>query len=198
MNEDYINAGRSQQKQKTRDRILNAAQNLLSRQSSFTLEDVARETELSRATIYRYFSSSETLSHEAALDLGTKSSEEVLDSIPGNSLNEMIHGIQAYYNELALDNESTFRKYLSIVITQPPEGRQRGARRHHTLALALDQFDNLLDDHEKKKFMVVATALMGIEPLIVTKDVCRLSDQESVEVLSWGLQMLLEGISSSR
>lgn len=194
MKDDYINAGRSQQKQKTRDRILNAAQKLLSEQSSFTLEDIARETELSRATIYRYFSSSEALSHEAALDLGTKSSEEVLASISGDDMSEMIHGIQAYYNKLALDNESTFRKYLSIVITQPPEGRQRGARRHHTLALALDQFDKVLAEDEKKNFMVVATALMGIEPLIVTKDVCQLSDKESNEVLSWGIKTLMKGL----
>ena len=194
MKDDYINAGRSQQKQKTRDRILNAAQKLLSEQSSFTLEDIARETELSRATIYRYFSSSEALSHEAALELGTTSSAEVLASISGDDMSEMIHGIQAYYNKLALDNESTFRKYLSIVITQPPEGRQRGARRHHTLALALDQFDKVLAEDEKKKFMVVATALMGIEPLIVTKDVCQLSDKESNEVLSWGIKTLMKGL----
>ena len=194
MKDDYINAGRSQQKQKTRDRILNAAQKLLSEQSSFTLEDIARETELSRATIYRYFSSSEALSHEAALELGTTSSAEVLASISGDDMSEMIHGIQAYYNKLALDNESTFRKYLSIVITQPPEGRQRGARRHHTLALALDQFDKVLAEDEKKKVMVVATALMGIEPLIVTKDVCQLSDQDSIEVLSWGIKTLMKGL----
>ena len=194
MKNDYLKGGRSQQKQKTRDRILAGAKELLNNKSDFSLEDVAEVTSLSRATIYRYFSSAEALSLEAALDLGTKPPHEVIESIDGSDAGAVIEGIQEYYNQLALDNESVFRKYLSTVITQPPEGRKRGARRHHTLALALEELDLPLSTKEREMFIVVATALMGIEPIIVTKDVCGLTDKRSKHVLRWGIEMLLRGI----
>ena len=195
MNKDYIKAGRSKQKQKTRDRILAGAKDLLNRTNHFSLDDVAEVTSLSRATIYRYFSSAEALSLEAALDLGTKSPEEVLHSIDGkNDVEQTVLGIQDYFNQLALNNESVFRKYLSTVITQPPEGRKRGARRHHTLEKALKELNPEISPSDRKKFIVVATALMGVEPIIVAKDVSGLTDKRTKEVLSWGMQTLLKGL----
>ncbi|PQB03801.1 TetR/AcrR family transcriptional regulator [Aureitalea marina] len=194
MNKDYINAGRRNQKQKTRQRILSGAQDLLNSKGSFTLEDVAECSGMSRATVYRYFSSAEALSLEAALDLTTNSPEEVLESVKANHNSGVTLEIQQYFHDLAITNESVFRKYLSVVITQPPEGRVRGARRHQTLELALTKLNLGISAEERAKLIVVATVLMGIEPIIVTKDVCGLNDQDSLEALSWGLEMILKGI----
>lgn len=36
---------------------------------------------------------------------------------------------------------------------------------------------------------------MGIEPIIVTKDVCGLNNAESKELLKWGMELLLKGFS---
>jgi hypothetical protein len=35
---------------------------------------------------------------------------------------------------------------------------------------------------------------MGIEPFVVTKDVCLLNNKESKEVLNWGLEKILETV----
>ena len=34
---------------------------------------------------------------------------------------------------------------------------------------------------------------MGIEPLVVTKDVCNLNNEESIELMKWGMKLLLKG-----
>ena len=42
--------------------------------------------------------------------------------------------------------------------------------------------------------MVLATTLMGMEPFIVTKDVCGLDNEASKEVLRWGLELIIKGL----
>ncbi len=128
MKEDYIASGRIRQKLETRNRILQHAQTLMASGTTFNLEDVASESGISRATVYRYFSNIDVLIAEVGLYIKTKSSEEILKSLTGKGAKESILGIQKYYNKLALDNEEAFRKYLGIVLTQKTNKFKRGAR----------------------------------------------------------------------
>ena len=54
---------------------------------------------------------------------------------------------------------------------------KRGARRKKTLKLILEETP--LTPKEKEDLSNLFTVMMGIEPLIVTKDVCGLNNQES-------------------
>ncbi|MBT8184941.1 MAG: TetR/AcrR family transcriptional regulator [Eudoraea sp.] len=198
MSEQYISTGRKRQKRKTRKNILLSAQKLLASGNDFTLENVAADASISRATIYRYYSSVEVLSAEAGLDLNTKSPESVYRELDGLDLESVVLGVQNYFNHLALDNEPAFRKYLSVVLTSSADAGQRGARRIKTMELALSKNHSKLNKTELQNLSRIASVLMGIEPVIVSKDVCRLDNQESLELLNWGLKMLLRGIGYSR
>ncbi len=48
-----------------------------------------------------------------------------------------------------------------------------------------DQFENLIN---------ISALLMGIDSLIVTKDVCYLSNAESNKLLKWGIDMILKSL----
>ncbi len=194
MKEKYLNSGRKKQKHKTRDRILASAQNLLAEGKEFTLEDVAKETDISRATIYRYFSNIDILASEAGLDLNTKTSNEILEDVREFNTKEAILEIQNYYNDLALENEPGFRKYLSATLNVPNDKKTRGARRKSTLELLFQKKGIQLSEDEKEKVSNIATVLMGIEALVVTKDVCRLNDQSSKDLLNWGLEHILNSV----
>lgn len=194
MNNDYINTGRKQQKLKTRNKILQSTQKFLAKGTNFTLEEVAEDAKISRATVYRYYSNIEILSAEAGLDLNTKKPKAIYDKLKNLEVNEIVLGIQDYYNKLAINNETAFRKYLSVVLNSTPQERTRGARRVKTLQLALNDKSVHLKENEIENFTNIATLLMGIEALIVTKDVCHLNNQQSVAVLQWGLKMLLKGV----
>ena len=198
MNLSYIESGRKKQKQKTRNIILASAKKFLTLGKDFTLEDVAKETKLSRATVYRYFSNVEVLSREAGLDLNTKSPASIVKPIKHLSTAEILINVQDYFNGLAIDNEAAFRKYLSVVVASTTNADKRGARRTKTLRLALEKNDLDLPELEIEKLIVVATVLMGIEAITVTKDVCRLDNKGSTEVLNWGLEMIIEGIRKNR
>src|SRR6056297_1379801 len=169
MNNDYIKTGRTNQKIETRSKILVNAQYFLNNGLEFNLEDIAKRSGISRATIYRYFSNVDILAAEAGLDVNTKSSETIFENLKGRTLEQKILEIQDYYNTLAIDHEMLFRKYISAVLDSSTQTPKRGARRKKTLQLVLEKTN--YTHKEKKDLSNLLTVLMGIEPLIVTKDV---------------------------
>src|SRR6056297_450420 len=129
MNEKYVQSGRKTQKLKTRDKILKSTQLLLNKNKDITLEEVAKNAEISRATIYRYYSSIDILTAEAILDLNTISPEELFEEVRNKELDKAILAIQEYYNQLTIDHEAGFRKYMSVVLNADQSDKMRGARR---------------------------------------------------------------------
>ena len=196
MKDDYIKTGRTNQKIATRGKILISAQYFLNNGIDFNLEDIANRSGVSRATIYRYFSNVDILAAEAGLDFKTKSSETIYENLKGKTLKHKILEIQDYYNMLAIDNEKLFRKYISAVLNSSTPTHKRGARRKKTLQLVLKNTNHT--SKEKKDLSNLLTILMGIDPLIVTKDVCGLNNSESIKLMKWGIELLLEGFSISK
>ena len=194
MNKGYLGTGRRNQKLKTRDRILESTQEILKSKKDITLEEVANHADISRATIYRYYSNMDILAAEAVLDLSTKSSEELIDEVKGLVLKEAILAIQDYYNNLTIDHEAGFRKYMSVVLNAEQSKKMRGARRKKTLLILFQERTTGLDPDEIEKLANLATVLMGIEPFVVTKYGGHLNYQQSKEVLSWGLERILETV----
>ncbi len=192
MKDDYIQSGRSNQKLETRNRILAGARYFLAKKNDFTLEDIAKHIKISRATIYRYYSNIDLLISEAGISV-PQDSQSIIDSLEKLDLPNKILGIQDYYNQLTLTNEPAFRKYLSTNICSPQTDNKRGARRIETLKLALDQTS--LNQKEKTKLAHLFTLFMGVEPMIITKDVCGLSNKKSKELLIWGLQLMLKSVN---
>ena len=197
MNKLSLSEGRVNQKNKTRSRILNAAKTLMSTNSNISLEEVADKAEVSRATIYRYFPNLDLLSTEATLDIHFLSPEVLSAKVKGMSLDKRILYIQNYYNKLAQDHEMIFRRYLSTVLNESIINKKkiRGARRVHTMNLVLNSFKNDLSKEHLKNLSNVSTILMGMDALVVAKDVCGLTNNEANNTLKWGIEMILKGIS---
>ncbi len=194
MSEKYVDKGRINQKLKTRSKIIKSAQQFLEKGQSFTLEDVASASGVSRATIYRYYSNLEALAAEVALDLNIQSPEEIYEQYKHLPLQEMILSIQDYINRFSIGNEAAFRKFLSVVIAGEVPAAKRGARRVSVLSMALQNGNLNTDNPEVKNLIHIATLLMGMEAFIVAKDVCHLGDQASMDVLKWGMEKLLQAV----
>ncbi len=194
MKNDYLNKGRTGQKQKTREKILQAAKELQGKGVEFSLEHVAKVAGVSRATIYRYYSNKDILSAEAVLDMRTRTPDQILAEFPESDLETTLLGIQRYYNTLAIKNEKAFRKYLSVILNPENPVSVRGARRIQTLSRAVEDKNSSISGKDQKRLVYMATLMMGIEAFIVTRDVCRLDEGSSEEVLQWGLKTLIKGL----
>ena len=60
----------------------------------------------------------------------------------------------------------------------------------------LKSFEDEIDSGSLSKLKNTASILMGIDALVVCKDVCDLDNQEANETLKWALKMILKGIKS--
>jgi len=196
MNKNYVNTGRTNQKLETRSKILVSAQYFLNNGIEFNLENIAKRTGISRATVYRYFSNVDILAAEAGLDVSTKSPETICKNLKGVTIEDKVLEIQEYFNNLALDHEKLFRKYISIVLDSSTSTTKRGARRKKTLQLLLEKSN--FTNKEKEDLSNLFTILMGIEAVIVTKDVCGLNNSESIKLMKWGMKLLLKGLNESK
>ncbi|SFR52489.1 DNA-binding transcriptional regulator, AcrR family [Robiginitalea myxolifaciens] len=196
MDNAYLNTGRTNQKQETRDKILRAAQHFLDQGIDFSLEDVARQSGISRATVYRYYSNAELLAGEAVLDIKTKKPQLLAEEVKDRKLEDQILSIHDYYNGFAIANENAFRKYLATTLSSEPGKVDRGARRVKTLELVLQDSD--FTKAERQELVNIFTVLMGVEPLIVMRDVCGLDVEESRRLLRLGSEMLLKGFLASK
>jgi hypothetical protein len=193
MNNISLSTGRQSQKRQTRQKLLRTAQILLAKGQPFTLEDVAKQSNTSRATVYRYFSNIDILCSEAGIDINTKSPETLVEESKHLTLIDQILFIQDYYNQLSLDNEAAFRKYLSVYLKEDFLTLQksvRGARRTTTLELALKPYKKQLGK-DYQNIITSSTILMGIEPMITAKDVCKLKNDKVKKSLSWALKTIL-------
>lgn len=191
-----MDQGRVNQKQETRRKILDSAQHLLMNGKEVNLEDVAQHAGISRATIYRYYSNAEILTGEAGLDLSTKPSEEIIKPLEHADLREQVLGVQDYYNNLTFDHEQVFRTYLSTIIAVPKRAGNRGARRIKTLELVFEDQD--LPKKQKTDLINLLTVLMGIEPVIVAKDVAQLNNKQAKDLLAWGIELIMKGLEAER
>jgi AcrR family transcriptional regulator len=198
MNKIPLDTGRVNQKAKTRSNILDAAKEMMENEKSITLEDVAEKANISRATIYRYYANIDLLITEASLDIHHKSPDDFFEEVKKMLFEDRIFYIQKHYNQLAQKHEIVFRRYLSAVLSASITSTKklRGARRVKSLKNVLEPYKNDMNSGTFKKIITVASILMGIDSLIICKDICDLNNEETNETLEWALKMILKGISS--
>ena len=194
-----LNKGRINQKTKTRDRILNAAKILMSKNRNTSLEEIARKAKVSRATIYRYFPNLDLLFTEASLDIHYQSPAALFEKVKDMTLENRIYYIQNYYNQSAQDHELIFRRYLSAVLNESIVSKKkiRGGRRVEAMNRILDTYKEEISRKDLIKLKNIASILMGIDSLIVAKDVCGLTNKEANDTLKWGIEMILKGMNSN-
>jgi AcrR family transcriptional regulator len=210
MTEAWQQEGRVNQKRRTRAAILAAAVELLEQGQSPTVAEVADAALVSRATAYRYFPTQEYLLFEAALettrsDIDRELEENTLPEDPEARLEMLIDALQ----KRILDKEAAFRTMLSLSLEQFPgeevvvvEGehyrgesplppRLRGGGRVRWIKKALAPVEGRLEEQTFRRLVAALSLCMGIEALVVLRDVCALEPSEAEEVLRWAARTLL-------
>jgi AcrR family transcriptional regulator len=195
--------GRINQKRRTRAAIVAAARHLLQQGQIPSIQRVADAALVSRATAYRYFPTQDLLLFEAtlesaAVDIGQRLAAAPPSDDPATRLDTVVQVLQ----RVTLDNEVAFRTLLRLSLEAPAgdeancdtaETRLRGGRRLDWIAEAVAPRRAELDRHPQA-FRRLAAALslcMGIEAVIVLRDICGLEPDAAVEVSRWAAQALL-------
>ena len=194
--------GRINQKRRTRAAIVAAAAELLRQGKSPTVAEVADAALVSRATAYRYFPTQEYLLSEAALESIREEADQILGALESTTdassrIDAVVHGLQ----ERTVGQEAGFRALLRLSLEQPfeqsdgqepGEPRRRGARRLDWIEQALAPVWNRFDQQTQRRLLGTLSLCIGIEAVVVLRDVCGYSAQEAIEISRWAAQAILE------
>src|SRR6186997_235976 len=105
--------GRPNQRRRTRQDLLNAASRLMKQGRKPSLEEIAEESLVSRATAYRYFPNVEALLVEASFDIATPQAADLFDDDSEADPVSRVQRVDAALHDMILANEAPLRTMLA-------------------------------------------------------------------------------------
>jgi len=190
-------AGRPNQRRRTRKDLLDAAARLMRKGGQTSLEDVAKEALVSRATAYRYFPSIDALLIEATLDLAVPTVDDILRGAPATDPVARLDKVDAAFDSMMTANETGLRMMLaqSLQRSLAKEGGQLPKRQNRRSPLIEAALVPSRKEFGAADYQLLSRALalvIGTEGMIVFKDVLQVSDAEARKVRRWAIRALVE------
>jgi AcrR family transcriptional regulator len=183
---------RTQQKARTRQAIVRAASALLERGRRPSLDVIAQEAQVSRATAYRYFPRLDALLSEAAGELVSAEAGALFATQgPGDSFERL-----ALIDE-SLDKACREREVLSrLMLARALQGSAgdappRDRRRVPLLEQALAPLEPRLGRARTTRLARALAMVVGTEGFLALNDVVGLDEDESREVRRWAIDALV-------
>lgn len=191
-------SGRVNQKRRTRKALLQAAARLLQQGLRPTLEEIADEAMVSRATAYRYFPGVEALLLEASLDVAVPEPDALFHDAPADDLYARLDLLDAALHEMIVTNEIPLRMMLAhslergIRPDEVGELPRRQNRRTPLIEAALEPAKPGLTPETADRLSKALALIVGVEAMVVCKDVLQLDDAETRTVKRWAIHALLD------
>ncbi|TFV58397.1 TetR/AcrR family transcriptional regulator [Mycobacterium sp. PS03-16] len=190
--------GRRNQRTRTRKDLLHAAARLMKQGRRPSLEDVAEEALVSRATAYRYFPSVDALLREAAIDVAMPGPEEVLAADDEVDPVARLQRVGDAMHSFILANETAVRMMVAYAIEN--HGRQDGDgdpprrqnRRLPMIEAALEPAHREFRPTTLSTLVHALALVIGPEAMIVCKDVLQLDDAETQVIQHFAIRALVE------
>jgi AcrR family transcriptional regulator len=191
---DPVKAGRPNQRRRTRKDLLEAAARLMRAGGNPTLDEVAGEALVSRATAYRYFPGVEALLLEASLDVAFPDGAALFADGPAD-VAARVEAAEAAVSEMVRANEPALRTMLANTLqvrgrTDGEEIPARQNRRSQLIESALGPGD--LEAAVRDRLAKALAFFIGTEAMLVAKDVLQLGEAEAASVKSWAMRALVE------
>jgi AcrR family transcriptional regulator len=196
------NRGRSAQKLRTRQALMDAAVELVRAGQHPTVSAVAGRVGVSRATAYRYFPRQDLMLSEAtiraapdgAADAEPPAGPDAAD--PG----EVAADVARRSALFALEHEDRLRTGLRLSL-DPQSGYQRPGGRRLLVAEILASAGDRLNPAARARLSAALNLVLGIDPVIVLTDVAGLNRDQVPDVLEWVAATLVQaatGVSPPR
>jgi AcrR family transcriptional regulator len=189
-----LDSGRVLQKLKTREALVSKANELLKKGGLNSIEQVAKDAGISKATAYRYFTNLQSLKREAALQLKAESPANLFADLAPDDLSGRLNRLINYHFHLFIENEDEFRLFLGSVITESVTNRDVNQRAGRRVAMIREALQPLIGSISKPEFDHLVNSLclvFGIESITILKDLCELSDEAILENWRWTVNRLV-------
>jgi AcrR family transcriptional regulator len=195
---------RKNQKERTRAAIVEAAIEHVRRGVRPTVPMAAEAAKVSRATAYRYFPTQDALLSDV-MDItpSLESVEAAVKAMTGKDAEERLTSLAALFNPIVVANESQYREALRVYLDTWFENRSRdngaaarvrAGRRMRWLEQTLQPIRKDLPAPLWRRLKNALALTLGIDSIVIMKDVCGLEDKEALEALSWTGRVILQAV----
>src|SRR4051794_35840695 len=176
----YEATGRTVQKMRTRNALVEAARVLIASGVTPTVEDAAAAASIARTTAYRYFTNQRDLLVAAYPEIELRS---LLGDHPTEDVEARLDAVVDEYLRKTIDNEAAFRAALRLSLdphetSQREEMFLRQGRVIMWLKEALEPLRGRLSEQAMERLVYAIRAAAGIEALVWLCDVAGLSRNE--------------------
>ncbi len=194
---DSDRPGRPNQRRRTRKDLLQATARLMRQGRTPSLEEIADEAMVSRATAYRYFSGVEALLVEASLDVAVPGPDELFASDRSVDPVARLGRVDRALHDMILANEAPLRMMLSHSLQRVARGETgdipaRQNRRSPLIEAALEPARDAFAPEMLATLSRALALVVGVEAMIVFKDVLQLDDAEARAVKLWAIRALVD------
>ena len=192
MSTPYESGGRTSQKRRTRDALVAAARDQVTRGLSPSVEEAAAAAAISRTTAYRYFPNQRSLL--AAAHPETEATSLLAESGVDDPA-ARLEDVMKTFTKLIVDTEAQQRTMLRLSLEADPAEREalplRQGRAIGWIAEALEPLADRLTEAELHRLVLAIRSATGIEALVWLTDVAGMSRDDAVELMRWSAQSLL-------
>jgi len=183
----YEKTGRTAQKSRTRQALVEATRALLGEGLTPNVEDAAERAGISRTTAYRYFPNQRSLLLAAHPQI---SPDTLLPPEAPQDIDARLDAFMAAFTKYNFDWEPQLRASLRVALEQ---GTQPALRQGRAITWIEDALAPLRTDVDVHKLAVAIRSATGIESLIWLIDVAGCSRQEAASVVLANARAILAG-----
>lgn len=191
--------GRPNQRLRTRKDLLSAAARLLKQGRTPTIEDVATEAMVSRATAYRYFPTVEALLVEAPIDDDAPDPAALFAGDSSTNAVLRVDKAEAVLHAMSYRNQRQLRLMLAASLQRSvadPAAKSPGVplrqnRRGPLIDAALEPVRAKMSPQRYRTLRASLSLIFGLESMIVFEDVIGLDAVSARRVKQWAIRALV-------
>jgi len=188
----YEFAGRTHQKQRTRQALVAAAREMVAQGVTPTVDSAATKASITRTTAYRYFPNQRTILLTAHPEIDARS---LLPENPPEDPEARLDVVIQTFLRLIVDTERQQRTMLRLSLEPDPSLRGelplRQGRAIGWITEALAPLGDRMSAAKLRRLAVAIRSTAGIEALVWLTDIAGLSREEAVHVMRQSARALL-------
>lgn len=188
---------RPKQKHRTRKDLLQAAARLMKQNQKPSLEEIAAEALVSRATAYRYFPNLQSLLVEASLDVAFPEPADVFRGASKSDPVARLEQVDDALDAIIQGNEAALRTMLAYSLgyaAEPADHKGLPARQNRRTPLIEEALRPAREQFRPAALNMLTSSLailLGTEAMVVCKDVLQLDDAQARKVKRWAIRALV-------